>query len=269
MRGHAPNITQRVEDILVFVKGHFPAMKPQGIREHILGHLNAFNLLEEQVPSVRSIQAKLNKPENRERIERMMADPLNRLWSVGLGREYGISPSIVPMLLQITRTEMSGGPGELTYDLTVRKAQWVDYLYPALSEIIKRGRPKLNSAQRAWVLYCVAEQYAKLEELEGMSNEQSASDTPALDTSDLDYRFLIEEDVSNKSIGDASAYVRMPEIMSYVRSLLDSNRLLTIKEHPLTREELGERYRDTPQSEIDRLNRQLRKAAEKAGPDAV
>jgi len=267
MRGHSPNITSKVEDILVFVKGHFPAMKPREIRTHILQHLEAFDLKESQVPRVRSIQNKLNKPENRTRIEKIKSDALNQPWNVGLGMKYGISPGIVPVLLRITRIETEAGGDELTYDVTVRKALWVDYLYPTVDEILRRRRPKLNAGQRAWVIYSIAEQYAKLDELEETSNGKDTG-KPALDTTDLDFRFLVKEDVSNKSIGDAGAYVRLPEFARVVSSLVESDRILTIKEHPLTRSELGDYFKAAPQKKIDQLNRQLQKDLEKSQLDS-
>jgi hypothetical protein len=257
MRGHSPNITSKIEDVLVFIKGHYPAMKAKDVRDYLKAHLAAFNIQESQVPSVRAIQVRLNKPENVSRVERIQADPLNRLWSVGIGMKHGISAAIVPVLMKISRIEHARD--ELTYDLTVRKAAWVEYLYPALDEVIRRRRPKLKSEQRAWLAYCIAEQYAKLEELQRTSQGESDSERPELDTTDLDLRFLIEEDVSNKSVGDAGSFIQFPEMMRLVSSLFESGRVAELDKHPLTRNELGNLFYTASQEDIDRLNKQLLK----------
>jgi hypothetical protein len=260
MRGHSPNITKKVEDVLVFVKGHFPDMKPREIQSYIRLHLNAFDIKEHQIPSVRSIQSKMNKPENRGKIERIQTDPLNNLWNIGNGKKYGVSSTIIPILLLIAKTELDSK--QLTYDLTIRKALWLDYLYPTLDEILKRRRPKLNLEQRVWLAYCIAEEYAKLEELQTMATPGGSGVGFTLNTEDLDYQFLIKERVSAKAIGDMGAFVRLPEFSRFLSSLVEKNRMATIRERPLTAEEFSPIFENVSSKNLDELNKRLKKIAE-------
>jgi hypothetical protein len=266
MRGHSPNITKQVEATLVFVQGHFPTMKPKEIQAYIKLHSKTFDIKENQVPSVRSIQSKLNKPENHSKIEKIKSDPLNRLWSVSLGMKHGISPEVVPVLLEIARFENESGKINIKYDLTIRKALWIGYLLPSLAGIIKRRRPKLTSVQRAWLIYCIAEQYSKLEEMQQVS-QGDASGKFEVDTSDLDYTFLIQEDVSDKAVTETGSRLQFPAIMRFTNFLSETKRYLKIKDHPLTKEELDGFLEDVPQDEVDQLNRKIQKSAEKLERD--
>ena len=259
MRGHSPNISQEVEDTLVFIKGHFPDMKPRQIQTHIKQNLKAFKLKENQVPSVRSIQNKLNKAENRKKIERIKNDALNQHWNIGLGRKYGIPAYIVPILIQIKQIENNSDG--LTHYLTIRKARWVEYLYPTLEPIFRRQRPKLYSEQRIWLLYIIAEEYAKLEEIYEIKTGEKTPLIPAPDTSDLDYRFLVKEDISDESIVDVLLRTRLSETADLLRSLITDERAHKIKEHPITKGELKQIWGDVSQKFVDRLNIHLQKAA--------
>jgi hypothetical protein len=260
MRGHSPNITKKVEDVLVFVKGHFPDLKPREIQAYIRLHLKTFDIKENQVPSVRSIQSKMNKPENRSRIERIQNDPLNNLWNIGLGMKRGVSAAIVPVLLLVAKIELDSN--QLTYDLTIRKALWLDYLYPTLDEIIKRRRPKLNLEQRGWLAYCIAEEYAKFEELQTIAAPNDSSTGFTLNTEDLDYQFMIKERVSDKDIGDIGAFIRLPEFSRFISKLFENNRMATIGERPLTVQELNPVLENISPKKLDELNKQLKKIAE-------
>jgi hypothetical protein len=254
MRGHSPNIRQEVKDTIVFIKGHFPNMKPRQIRVHIKQNLKMFKLNQNQVPSVRSIQKILNKPENRKNIERIKNDALNQRWNIGLGMKYGITANIVPVLIKIKQNE------NLSDDLTIRKARWIEYLYPTLELIFKRRRPNINQEERIGLIYLIAENYAKLEEIFEIKNGVNNTPIHAMDTSDIDNMYLVKEDISNENITGLSVNIQFFETERLLSSLLTSERIRNIKEHPITEGELKAIWGKFSQKAANRLNEAVQKA---------
>jgi hypothetical protein len=258
MRGNSPNITKSVENTIVFIKGHHPTMTAKEIRSELTRHYEIYKLKKRQIPSVRSIQNKLKKPKNKENIQKILNDPLNQKWNISLGKKYGIIASAVPILIDIKQLE--NNRDDLPNGLTLRKAQWVEYLYPALNGILKRQRPELDLEQRIWRIYVIAEEYSKIEEIYEIKADSETPSPSLLDTSDLDNKFFINEDLSDDSIVDASIHHRLTETRDLLRSLITNERASKIKEQPITKEELQPIWGAFSQQAAVSLNKTLNKA---------
>ncbi len=133
MRGHAPNITKEVENVVVAVKGTNPKYAANQIRKHIKDNLKIFRLKDNQVPSVRSMQVILSKPENRRKVKKIMNNPLDKPWSIGSCEEYNIPADIIPTLIE---WEQVGQP-----KFTIRQARWFARLKLVVFEMSEKKRP--------------------------------------------------------------------------------------------------------------------------------
>jgi hypothetical protein len=78
------------------------------------------------------------------------------------------------------------------------------------------------------------------------------------DTSNLDKRFLVEEDVSDNSIADIAVHRQLSATGNLLHSLLDMERIRNIKEQPILKAELESIWGDFAQKAADRLNKALR-----------
>jgi hypothetical protein len=257
MRGHSPNITKAVENTIVFIKSRHPNMTAKEIHEDLRQHYEIYNLAKRQIPKVRSIQNKLKKPKNKETLERIKNDPLSRHWNISLGRKYGISAQVVPILIHIKQIE-NDNRDKLPDELTIREAQWVEYLYPALNEILIRQRRELDPEERIWRIYFIAREYAKAEEMCEIKAMEKTTSISIPDTPNLDTKFLIEEDISDDSIADFTIH---RQVYEFLRPKINIERIANIREQPITKSELEPFFGRFSQKFAKRLNASLRKAA--------
>jgi hypothetical protein len=171
MRGHAPNITKKVESVILLVKGTNQKFSANQVRNHIKHNLKLYKLNENQIPSVRSIQDRLSTPENLRKVEKIRNSSPDKAWSIGSLTKYDLAASAIPILLAIQNDRRQNGQPLLT----VGEARWVG----RLSSLFEYHKLDLNQPESLNIIATWAQTYELREKvcnLEGVD----------VDTSDLD-----------------------------------------------------------------------------------
>ncbi len=171
MRGHAPNITKKVESVVIVVKGNNPKFTANLIRQHIKQNSNIYKLRDNQIPSARSIQNRLSNPENRRKVEKMKDNSLDKAWSMGRLAKDELSPEAIPMLLEIQEQRRIDEQSPLS----IREAKWVS----RLCHLKQHGDVGSDEMRTSITIATWAEAYALREKLCYVAGVDC-------DTSDLD-----------------------------------------------------------------------------------
>ena len=89
--------------------------------------------------TIQTFLAKWHKQEAAYIAAGVSINPLDRPWTIGLSMKYNIPAEVVPMLLDIKKSEKE------YYTLTIRKARWIAYVYPSVIQLLA-SNPRVEQA---------------------------------------------------------------------------------------------------------------------------
>lgn len=169
-----PLITEAVEILVASVYHKHPKWTATRVQHRVRALLSKYDPdLPAGWPGLNSVQKILAvlRKSNRE----MKEHPLNKVWSVGVSAQHGISPDAVPFVLKVWESWEERGlaprTGGLTLRPSVREAQWIGRLCHIMPDDIEAlGR--------------VAAIYARVEAFGGLLGH------PEFDSTGLDYRLI-------------------------------------------------------------------------------
>jgi len=142
------------------------------------------NLQEKNNPSIRSYEEMIRKI----RIKLRSRDTLDNPWCIGDCMKYGISGSVIPLLIRIKKTI-----GDM---LTSRRAKWISLLYPAIEELVTEQYPDDPHQQEIRYAF-ISREYAIRERLCLALGRD-------FDTTDFDTLFFTYRDISEGALLDAT-----------------------------------------------------------------
>jgi len=140
-------------------------------------------LADKDNPSLRSYEEKI-----RQIRQKLSKTPLDTPWCIGQCLEYGIPGDVIPSLILIK--EIIGDK------LTIRRAKWIDLLYPAITQLATEEHP-VDSLWFIQRLSFIGREYAIREQFcEAMGKD--------VDTSDFDTLFFTYGDISDEALAAAT-----------------------------------------------------------------
>lgn len=153
------------------------------------------SLLEVKNPSVRSYEDKLKHI--REQLRKK--NPLDKTWNLGACPDNDISGAVIPILIRLKM--------KIGNMLTIRRAKWLNILYPALKTIVETQFPNdINEQDKRYAI--IPREYAAREKFYKAVGRD-------LDTSDVDTLFFHYGDISESALKAAMAdddYLGQPPI---------------------------------------------------------
>jgi hypothetical protein len=178
------------------------------------------SLLDEKNPAIRSYEDKLKGIKEQLRKK----NPLDKPWNVGTCMDNGISGEVIPILI---RLKMKMGNM-----LTIRRARWLNILYPALKPMVEAQFPN-NIAEQDKRYAIIPREYAAREKFYKAVGRD-------MDTTDLDTLFFHYCDISEETLGlviTDNIFISQTPIPFSEFSEQDMSEL-TSKVGPLTKKEI-------------------------------
>ena len=171
---------------------------------------------------------------------------LDRPWSIGASREYGIQAEAISTLLQLQQL--------ISRTLTIREAQWASRLFPVADRILKKAL--VGDEGRLWLFLVIIDVYVERERVALQMKE------PYPDTADLDKLFFMNEDLLSETSLSAW-WVEFPRrYQEAVAKVLDGYHHQALKE-------VEEQKGQTPTADEIEIVDQAFEVAKIGGPKAL